>query len=153
LYKNGGIYIDIKYKCIDDFTLLELTDKEYFVKDIEWDDIRGIYNAMMVCLPGNEKCWNCIQQICENVKNKFYGDSPLDPTGPQLLAKYFIDNEYNSLLLRHDVMKNIKNEENYYIFKDNKKILVIVDGYRKEQKATQNVGHYTELWHNKNIYR
>lgn len=152
LHKNGGIYLDIKYQCIDGFSLLQLTDKEYFVRDIDWENKRGIYNALMVCLPGNQKCWDCIQQIVENVKNRFYGDSPLEPTGPQLLAKYFSDNEYNLLILRHDVMKNIRGDENFYIFKNSQKILVTVGGYRKEQKITQNVGHYSELWNLKQIY-
>jgi len=33
LYKKGGIYLDIKYRCEDDFKLIELIDKEYFVLD------------------------------------------------------------------------------------------------------------------------
>jgi mannosyltransferase OCH1-like enzyme len=33
LYKNGGIYLDIKFNCEDNFKLIELTDKEYFVLD------------------------------------------------------------------------------------------------------------------------
>jgi mannosyltransferase OCH1-like enzyme len=152
LYKNGGIYIDIKYQCIDGFSLFQLTDKEYFVRDIEWENKRGIYNALMVCQPGNQKCWDCIQQIVENVKNRFYGDSPLEPTGPQLLAKYFSDHEYNSLVLRHDIVKKTNGDENFYIFKNDQKILVTVGGYRKEQKVTQNVGHYTELWGKKQVY-
>jgi len=153
LYKNGGIYMDIKYQCIDGFSLIHLTDKEYFVRDIEWENKRGIYNALMVCQPGNQKCWDCIQQIIENVKNRFYGDSPLEPTGPQLLAKYFSEDEYNSLVLNHQEIKKANGDANYYILKNSQKILVTVGGYRKEQKATQNVRHYTELWNNQNIYR
>jgi len=153
LYKNGGIYMDIKYQGVDKFSLYRLTNKEYFVRDMEWDKKRGIYNALMVCQPGNPKLWECIQKICENVKNRFYGDSPLEPTGPQLLAKYFSDNEYNSLILRHDAVKDINGNETYYIFKNSEKILVAAGGYRKEQKATQNIEHYTELWKNINIYK
>jgi hypothetical protein len=152
LYKNGGIYMDIKYQCIDGFSLLHLTDKEYFVRDIEWENKRGIYNALMVCQPGNQKCWDCIQQIVENVKNRYYGDSPLEPTGPQLLAKYFSDDEYNSLVLSHEEIKKANGDANYYIVKNSQKILVTVGGYRKEQKTTQNVGHYHELWNKHKIY-
>ena len=34
LYIHGGIYLDIKFKCINNFKLIELTDQEYWVKDI-----------------------------------------------------------------------------------------------------------------------
>jgi len=33
LYKQGGIYLDIKFKSENGFKLIELTDKEYFVLD------------------------------------------------------------------------------------------------------------------------
>ena len=41
----------------------------------------------MVCLPGNKILLDAINMIVENVKNKFYGDSFLEPTGPKLLSK------------------------------------------------------------------
>jgi len=31
LYVHGGIFLDNDYRCADDFTLIELTDKEYFL--------------------------------------------------------------------------------------------------------------------------
>ena len=40
LYKNGGIYFDIKFMCVNNFNLIALTDKEYFVKDR--DGLNGI---------------------------------------------------------------------------------------------------------------
>jgi hypothetical protein len=38
LYKHGGIYLDIKFKCENGFKLIELTDKEYFVLDRPYFD-------------------------------------------------------------------------------------------------------------------
>ena len=32
LYINGGIYLDIKYNCTNNFKLIALTEKEYFVR-------------------------------------------------------------------------------------------------------------------------
>jgi mannosyltransferase OCH1-like enzyme len=51
LYINGGIYLDIKYGCTNGFKLIELTDKEYFVRYISE---KNIYNALIVSLPKNE---------------------------------------------------------------------------------------------------
>ena len=46
----GGIYLDIKYECVGDFNLTQLTDSEYFVRDIETSG-GGVYNGFMVCKP------------------------------------------------------------------------------------------------------
>ena len=35
LFINGGIYIDIKFECINNFRLIALTEKEHFVRDRE----------------------------------------------------------------------------------------------------------------------
>ncbi len=43
LYKNGGIYLDIKYDCINSFRFIELTEKEHWVLDINGNNI---YNAL-----------------------------------------------------------------------------------------------------------
>jgi mannosyltransferase OCH1-like enzyme len=61
LYKLGGIYLDIKYYCVNGFKLKTLTDKEYFIRDIEASG-SGIYNAFMICKPGNKKLLNCINK-------------------------------------------------------------------------------------------
>lgn len=37
LYINGGIYLDIKFKCENGFKLIDLTDKEYFVLEKPFD--------------------------------------------------------------------------------------------------------------------
>ena len=37
LYIHGGIYLDIKFRSLNNFRLIELTDKEYWVKDRKRD--------------------------------------------------------------------------------------------------------------------
>ena len=89
LYKYGGIYLDIKYKSHNRFKLINLTEKEHLVLDI---DNECIYNALMVCLPNNQELLTAIKSIVHNVKHKFYGNSALDPTGPGLLKKIIKSN-------------------------------------------------------------
>jgi len=88
LYINGGIYLDIKFHCVNDFKLIELTDKEYFVRDF---GNLGIYNAFMIVLPQNEIMLKCINQIVINVNNKYYGNDSLSVTGPNLLGSFYSD--------------------------------------------------------------
>ena len=147
LYKKGGIYLDIKYQCENGFKLIQLTDKEYFVKDIPKLGRLGIYNAFMVCKPGNEIVLNCIHKIVENVKHKNYGSHPLEITGPLLMSKYFSPLDIYNLQLEH-----IQEQNNFYITNNGIKILKIYPQYRSEQKLYQKNKYYAELWHKKQVY-
>lgn len=146
LYKNGGIYMDIKYKCINGFKFVSLTEKEYFVRDY---DTRNTYTALIVALPGNQILLNCINQIVENVRNHYYGENCLCPTGPELLGKYFTQEEKNNMEMYHSLDDSI---HKYYIVKGDSIILRWYDGYREEQSTFQKLKHYSELWNNRNIY-
>jgi mannosyltransferase OCH1-like enzyme len=149
LYVNGGIYLDIKYKCVNNFKFIDLTEQEHFVRD---RPEKCIYTALIVTLPKNEIMKKCIYQIVNNVKNKYYGTNPLYPTGPGLLGRYFTNSERLNLNMYHEssFIENKLNE--YYIVKDGIIILKNYSGYRDEQKKTQKNKYYSDLWHEKNIY-
>ena len=75
LFINGGIYIDIKFNCINNFKFIALTEKEHLVIDRpgHWkkEEI-GLYNALMVFKPKNILLLICINKISDNIKNKNY---------------------------------------------------------------------------------
>ena len=55
LYIYGGIYLDIKYHCVNGFKLITLTDDEYFVADrYHTLDTLAVYNAFIVAKPKNK---------------------------------------------------------------------------------------------------
>jgi mannosyltransferase OCH1-like enzyme len=143
LYKNGGIYLDIKYKPLNNFRFITLTEKEHWVLDA---DNFGIYNALMVCKPGNEILLKAINKIVENVKNKFYGNHSLEPTGPLLLSTFFTQNEKNHFDMRHS----------FYTF-ENKFIhfngFLIFKNYDEYSKDCIGKTHYSISWAGKNIYK
>jgi mannosyltransferase OCH1-like enzyme len=147
LYINGGIYMDIKYRCVNGFKFIELTEKEYFVRDY---NVTNTYNALITTLPRNEILHKCIRQIVENVKNNYYGNGCLDPTGPGLLGKYFTQEDRNSMELYHSLVETINK---YYIVKGDRIILTWYDGYRNEQANFQKLKHYSHLWNDRNIYK
>ena len=149
LYINGGIYMDIKYQCVNGFKFITLTEKEHFVRDVINSHV---YNALIVTLPNNEIMRKCIYQIVENVKNKYYGNNSLNPTGPGLLGNYFSQPEKNTMDIYHNftIIKNKLNE--YYIVQNDRIILRYYNGYRDEQNKSQKTKHYGELWNKKNIY-
>jgi mannosyltransferase OCH1-like enzyme len=150
LYIKGGIYLDIKYQCVNNFKLIALTEKEYFVRD---RDEYGVYTALIVSKPKNEILWKCIQKIVENVKNNYYGTNALDPTGPGLLGSFFSKEEINNMELYFE-NTDIKNfyKDLYYIMYNDRIVLAYYTQYREEQKKYQKFDHYSELWEKKDIY-
>jgi mannosyltransferase OCH1-like enzyme len=152
LYKLGGIYLDIKYNTVNGFKLVSMTNKEYFIRDIESSG-SGIYNAFIVAKPRNKKLMNCINDIVKNVKNKYYGNSALYPTGPMLLINQFKENElskFDNIELSTD-----KCPTHLCINKDGKTILAFYDGYSDEKQqyfSQNNTKNYTDLWGEKKIY-
>jgi len=150
LHINGGIYMDIKYRCANGFKFISLTEEENFVRD---RPEVCIYNALIVTLPKNEILLKCINQIVENVKNKYYGENPLHPTGPLLLGSYFTNERMQEIKLyfKHSFVEN--KLDKYYIVKNDGIILTYYDGYREEQNKFQKHKHYDILWNEKNIYR
>ncbi len=148
LYKFGGIYMDVKYYPINNFKLVNLLEEEHWVLDIGGS---GIYNALMVCNAGNEILLKAINNIVENVKNKFYGHTFLDPTGPGLLAKYFTNEEKNTFKTKH-ILKGSDETGKYIIF-NNFPIFRCYSGYTNDRNIFSPKKHYSILWNERKIYK
>jgi len=144
LYKYGGIYVDVKFRCVNGFKMIALTEQEYFVKDC--DNI-GIYNALIAVMPKNEIMLKCINKIVENVKNNFYGYKDLCITGPHLLCNYFTDDAKNKL----DLCLNLNNTM-HVIKYSNIDILASYIKYREEQQLNKKFISYGDLWKQRKIY-
>lgn len=146
LYINGGIYLDIKYIPINGFKFISLTEKEHWVLDI---DNNGIYNALIVAKPGNDILLQAINTIVANVKNRYYGNSCLEPTGPLLLAKLFSSDQKHAFDMKHNYYISMKFRfilfNNYYVFKSYYE-------YLDEHAQNQKVPHYSVLWGEHQIY-
>ncbi len=146
LYKNGGIYLDVKYRPINNFRFITMTEKEHWVLDA---DNFGIYNALMICKPENNILLKAINKIVENVKNNFYGNNSLEPTGPLLLSNFFNLKEKQLFDMKHNTFISQKNRfiyfNNYIIFKS-------YNGYLNEHFNNKIKEHYNDLWKKKEIY-
>jgi len=148
LYKRGGIYLDIKYRPINQFKFINLTEKEHWILDA---DGNGIYNALIVAKPGNEILRRAIEKVVENVRNRYYGGSCLDPTGPQMLSYFFSHEEKQLFDMKHefyfgDMNNRIINFNGVPIFKS-------YNGYLNDYHNTKKTEHYSTLWSQRRIYR
>lgn len=142
LYVYGGIYLDIKYRCVSPFKLIELTTHEQYVRDREYAGNDGIYQALMVSYPKNPILYSCIQKIVSYVKQNHYGESCLF-IGPQLVGSYFSKSELDQMN-----MKFIGTG----ITRKGQMILDIYPDYRHELRRSSRKKHYSELWLERNIY-
>lgn len=150
LYKNGGIYMDIKYKCVNNFKLIALTEKEYFVRD---RPKHMTYTALIAVKPENPIMLKCIRKIVENVKKKYYGFCSLCPTGPGLLGSFFSLEEIKNMEIYFTDITLENNSNIQCMVYMNKVILKYYDGYRKEQAKYQKRKYYADLWRERNIYK
>ena len=95
--------------------------------------------------------WNIIRiTIVENVNNKYYGNTPLSPTGPEMLGSVVINNKFG-------VNIDMTHYEGggYIIYKNRFVISTEYPEYNNERRNTYNsinTKRYDKLWENKNIY-
>lgn len=150
LYIYGGIYMDIKFKCINNFKLINLVNSEYFptdvtLKEYQNEPYKAVYNGFIISKPKNGKLLQAINQIVFNVNNNYYGLSPLDITGPVLFGSFFTNYEKQYSLLKRYVEK----DGNGVAFNN----LLILDEYKTYRNEQNNIGkHYHWHYFNKNVY-
>ena len=144
LFINGGIYLDIKYTPFNGFKFINLCESEHLVLDA---DRAGIYNALMVCKPGNLILFKAIRQIVENVKNKYYGKCILSPTGPKLLPNFV---SLNDPIV--DLTHTYIDINNKFINYKGIPIIKSYYGHDIEKVKTSIKPHYSILWNQRNIY-
>ena len=149
LYKYGGIYLDIKFKCYKNFSFEKYLTSEYWVRD-KYMNKSGIYQGLLICKPQCNILLNCINKIVSNCKNSYYSISELCPTGPGLVSNFISDKKINKLkLFKSDTFNN----QNIICENDKDNILLIsYDSYRAEQDKSSKIIHYRDLWHNVDIY-
>lgn len=151
LYIKGGIYLDVKYKLVNGFKLINLTDKEYYVRDRIYsidgkNNKAGVYQALLSCIPGNKMILECIQKIVENCKNDIYNDNDLGVTGPHLLESCSNEQINITQLELYFTGNSIINSSN------NNVILTYYQEYREEQEIYQKTDYYRKMWVKRDIY-
>ncbi len=160
LYKNGGIYIDIKLSCINGFKLIELCESEHYVLDRVaafkiFANIKPIYNALMVCKKNNPFLLEAIYKVVRNVKNRYYGFNGLYPTGPGMLCELIqeLNMKGENPNLNIDIHHYYDNT--YLVYRDRFIISPKYSEYRIEQEELYkkiNKKYYLHHWLEDNIY-
>ena len=180
LYKEGGIYLDIKFKCARNFKLIELTQKEHFVLDRPFAKIINVAEELNII-----NNLNYYSNIFLNIDTNFWQNRNLGiynavmvckPKNPYLLEciNKIVKNTktnyygYNPLyvtgpgLLGDIYFKNNFNKiQEFDLFNSlsgncilNRKRVILkhYNEYRIEQNINNKTPYYHEAWKNKKIY-
>jgi mannosyltransferase OCH1-like enzyme len=170
LYKYGGVYVDSQctiYDSLDTiFSDCFCDEKHQFIsiRDPKYgNEIQhGIHNGFIACTKKNPFIKQHIKDIIENVKNNYYGNSPLDVTGPLCLSKSI--QKVNNTKKQFKLGKNL-GKYNFYLFeleygpfqyvKKNNDIILrkkysLISYFN--QKILNKKTTYSSMWKNRDIY-
>ena len=167
LYKNGGWYFDIAVKCLLTFKVNEGIDMISFRDEqrhskTSWAAAGGIIWSK----PNNEILLSAIEGIVKNCKDKWYGRTPLCPTGPALFGEAIArNNRYKNIifgdLVRPKVPFTRRNLpilkhliKSKFILPHNKVIALVKPAKGGDLKSLGMKGsnNYNDYWHNKSVY-
>ena len=155
IYKEGGWYSDWTQECYK-YNLLKKLENERNQLIVVFKDRCGytleetkpykhnyISNGFFGAPKENFILKECISQIVENVKNEYYGDNIIIPTGPGLLGDIFC--KY------YDLSDDIYYEKIYYYIDEKKVIKTKLEKIINEGMPKGN--DYRELWKDRKMYR
>tara|TARA_B100000927_G_scaffold258747_1_gene227357 strand:- start:143 stop:619 length:477 start_codon:yes stop_codon:yes gene_type:complete len=132
-----------------------LLKSDWFCNDIGLHP--GIWQGILVSRPKNPIFKYLIDLVIENVKNEYYGDDPLEVTGPKMMRGLL-----NRLKVKVDTPLQIKkylNKKASTLAKREYKVGICINGreclleydeYRQECLRTG--VHYNEAWKKNQIY-
>lgn len=89
LYREGGVYADIKTGCIK--SLNETIPSETELLLVSDRPKASIFNAIMASVPEHPLIGKMIDRIIENILQRKYGKSDLDITGPEAIGKVVVE--------------------------------------------------------------
>jgi hypothetical protein len=153
-YFDIGLYTTLKNIAIDTtgVDMVIFSDNQRFTGTI-WAAINGCFYSK----PDSPVLKKMIQEIVSNCKNKYYGKTPIDPTGPNLFGKVIasLGDSLNIIYGKHEELTS------NYIKKN--KALVLPDGHilvfckngvdaDLSSLGGKGVNNYGELWRDRKIY-
>lgn len=92
LHTFGGMYSDLSYLHLRPLEVTP-TCKTVVFRDIPGHPSWAVSNAIIYSKPNNEILARAIARIVENHATRFYGHSPLEPTGPYMFGRVLAETE------------------------------------------------------------
>lgn len=147
LYHEGGVYLDAKVSALYPLHAFLPSDGGLLVNDIRG---AGLLNGILAMPKGSKLMRSAIDGIVAHVSEKFYGNSPLDVSGPNHLYKCF-----NSLSGNERAFyKRIQFDLTGILVRDGSlPVLAVHNGeYRRALSRPGMASHYEEIWNHRAVY-
>lgn len=166
LYITGGVYLDINKRLLHPLHVfheqLSINTQLVLVLDIGG---KGFFQAFIMVNPKHPFLLECIQQCVSNIESNYYGTSPLDPTGPNMMMKVFrrfygIQHDVPVGYFRDDIyILQLEPDENqkYYIMDEHKNKFVDIAPIPVQTRVTLDTSStqqkpYSHHWYQRHIY-
>jgi mannosyltransferase OCH1-like enzyme len=161
LYKYGGVYFDINKVLL--VPLDKLFNGNYDLVTVIDVPKEFVWQAFFACRPGLPIVGMCIDQIVRNVESRYYGELPLDITGPMMLGKlfkkYYGEGVMNPGIYRKrgELIKLLRQDGKYARDDSGSKIIDLNASIKKDintamNAITSNI-HYHDAWNMRKVYK
>lgn len=159
LYRFGGWYFDIGITGHQRVDINPNVDALFF-RDIQRhsESSWSVADGMIYARPGNSIFIDAIRRIIENIKNNFYGVTPLCPVGPTLIGQAIANFGTSERLMFGDMMDltPIHSIRNTAFVLPNGEICAWgkrAEGGDLSTLGTKGGNNYNILWRERKIYR
>jgi len=166
LYVYGGIYLDVKFKAVNGFKLISLTDREHFVIDRylsrREDYTINLYNAIIITKAKSKVMKRAIDIVNHNIETNYYGENYLYITGPKVLGEAYIGSIETVKNYLESTMKKIEKIDLTFgccnpsqIKYHRTALLTPYPEYMSEKLEfynKTNARHYTAAWNRRTVY-
>ena len=157
IYKYGGVYADVKTTLFRDLDeILRPQDELVLVRDVPG---HCLLNGFMACRPGHPVIKGAIDLCLERISRRDYGTSPLDLTGPHILARAFCrwrGVPDDKLTLQAGTSDNVqilrRSEDRAYIISAEGDVIMQKEYPTYYNKDVDVMYHYPQLWNAKYVY-
>jgi hypothetical protein len=85
LHESGGVYADLSYLLLAPLPLDG--DRITVFRDFQWSSPWDVSNGLIAAPARHPALQQAIEMVCANVARRYYGPTPLCPTGPALFGK------------------------------------------------------------------
>lgn len=171
IYKYGGIYNDIGHIFLEPISnIIEHTEQTILCIDDKNYPHSALYNAFFATYPNNPIIKLLIEQIINNIRNRYYGNTSLSITGPVLWATVinnFLDKSPTSRFTRKtltyknhtftfvEFIKPVSSINFGYIYNLSNIPCIAskFSDYYKLLYQSRNIQHYEQLWNNNQVYK
>ena len=169
LYIYGGIYSDIRLTLLQPLKTIIKNNIDFISPNdlIINKNKTPLLTSFIGAIPKHPFLKKTIDNVVNNVLNKYYGNTPLDPTGPtvfglsvnevinngNIINEPFIEGLYTYNNYKYEILNFVENENKKFFIKQNNNDIILTKP--KENKINtdfKNSNVYWEMWKKKDIY-